>query len=261
MTLCMRMERWLFAHHEPDTQGLYVAVEKVAPLLPSPASHPHPRGSHSARAWLGGSWIPFVVRDSLGRLSRLWLCGPLFPQRREGGEKIERERAKGRWGTGEVCGGGGYQKRVKTQTALLTSSPIEGEDEREKGTWTRWSKIQNEIRQKCHPPTPPQKKNTFPPLRHRCYLHLRRLISSTPPYPFPPSAYVWALLFSSITSFCPLPHPSSPSSHPAPLLYTHSIIWETRLREMSGVGAIIIITSFRYSLSYSCLYGKQTFKS
>lgn len=40
-------------------------------------------------------------------------------------------------GRGGVCVGGEYQKRVKTQTALLTSSPIEGEDEREKGTWTR----------------------------------------------------------------------------------------------------------------------------
>lgn len=68
-------------------------------------------------------------------------------------------------------------------------------------------------------------------------------------------------LFSSITSFCPPPHPSSPPSHPPPLLYTHSIIWETRLREMSGVGAIIIITSFRYTVSYSSPYRKQTFES
>lgn len=55
--------------------------------------------------------------------------------------------------------------------------------------------------------------------------------------------YVSSLL-SSITSFCPPPHPSSPAPHPPPLLYTHSIIRETRLREMSGVGAIIITTSF-----------------
>lgn len=29
--------------------------------LPSSASHPHPRGSHSTQAWLGGSWSSFVL--------------------------------------------------------------------------------------------------------------------------------------------------------------------------------------------------------
>lgn len=60
-----------------------------------------------------------------------------------------------------------------------------------------------------------------------------------------------------------LPSPlfPSPPFHPLPLLYTHSIIWETRLREMSGVRAIIIITSFRRTVNYSAPYRKHTFKS
>lgn len=48
------------AHRELDTQALYA---EGGPL-PSSASHPHPRGSHSAQAWLGGSWSSFVVGDS-----------------------------------------------------------------------------------------------------------------------------------------------------------------------------------------------------
>lgn len=148
--------------------------------------------------------------------------------------------------------GGGVARKSLDTDGLVKRHPREGEDEREKETEKRRSKRENEFRRKT--------KNL---LRHRCY---------SQPHPAPPSLFLHSRLscpsicpcgsslFSSITSFCLPPSCSSNSSHPLPLLYTRSIIWETRLRAMSRVRAIIIIASFRCTVNYSPPYRKQTFK-
>lgn len=139
---------------------------------------------------------------------------------------------------------------------MLTSTPKEGEDEREKETGKRQSKSENESSRKPKNVPSVTSPLLFPSSfssSSSLFLYSSLSVPSICPYV--------SSLFSSTTGFCPPPHPSSPPSHPPPLLYTHSIIWETRLREMSGVGAIIIIISFRYTVSYSPPYRKQTFKS
>lgn len=51
------------AHREPDTQALYVAEWRVAPFPPRLLIHT-PETSIQPRPGWGGSWSPFVVRDS-----------------------------------------------------------------------------------------------------------------------------------------------------------------------------------------------------
>lgn len=92
--------------------------------LPSSASHPHPRGSHSAWVRLGGKLELLCSGGFLGeavKAATVWAF--ISPEKRRR-EKRHRERARGRWGE--------YQKRVWTQTALLTGTPREEEDERER---------------------------------------------------------------------------------------------------------------------------------
>lgn len=177
--------------------------------LPLSAAHPHPSISHSARARLGGKSDLFCHGEFLGELvkaSTVWAF--ISVERRRG------RKERWRW-------------RRLTEEGLDTASLVRqqpqrviecGKERKQKSTLM----MKQVERQKKVPPG----------LRHQCFSP-----PSTPPYPLPPSG---SMLFRSITSFCPHPHPSSLDSHPLPLHYMHSIKRETRLREMSRVGTIII---------------------
>lgn len=92
------------AHREPNTQALYVAGVEGGLFPPRLLIHT-PRGSHSARAWLGGSWSSFVVKGFLGeavKAATVWAF--ISPEKRRGGEKIEGE---GKRETGSEGGEGG----------------------------------------------------------------------------------------------------------------------------------------------------------
>lgn len=200
--------------------------------LPFSASHPHPRVSHSAQAWLGGSLELFCSGGFLGEIVKavtVWAF--ISPEKRRG----RKDRGKGQEGDG-----GEYQRRVWTQTALLTSTRRGWEGERK---MKKAKKKREWIEQKAKKKTISSVTSPllFPSFFSSSSLFLDSSLSAPSIWPYVSS------LFSSITSFCPPPHPSSPAPRPPPLLYTHSIIGETRLREMSGVGAIIITTSFRYT--------------
>lgn len=210
--------------------------------LPSSASHPHPRGSHSARVWLGGSWSSFVVGNLRGGCQGCNCVALYFPREEKEGEKIARE---GKWEMG------GVPKKSLDTDCLVNQHPERGRGWEGEETGKRRSKRENELRRKT--------KN--PPL-------LRHPTSSCSSLSFPLLLPILSLHLSMCkltlqfnNKLLPSPSSSSNPSHPLPLLYTHSIIWETRLRAMSGVRAIIIITSFCYTVNYSPPYRKQTFKS
>lgn len=173
---------------------------------------------------------------------------------------ISPEKGRGRKdrGRGQEGDGGEHQRGVWTQTALLTGTPKEGEDERErKNAVKRPRKRENDSNRK------PKKKNPTPELRHPVYFH---------PFSLPPLSLdsslslpsIWpdaSSLLSSITSFCPPPHPSSPASHPPPLLYTHSIIGGDQAKRDVWGWSDHYHHLFPLHVSYGSPYRKQTFKS
>ena len=173
--------------------------------------------------------------------------GLYFPREEKGGEKTEGEGKRRR---------GEYQRRVWTQTALLTSSPKEGKSKREKETGKRQSKSKNLSN---------RKPKNFPS------------VTSTLLFPssFCSSSFSFALrlpIRPLHLSMCKLtlqlnnmllPSPSpflAPFSPSAITLHTFHYLGDQAKRDV-WVGAIIIITSFCYTVSYSPLYRKQTFKS
>lgn len=176
--------------------------------LPSSASHPHPRDFHSARAWLGGKLELFCSEGFLGEaVKALTVWAFISPEKRRG--RIDRgKRASGIWGLG------GTKESLDTDS-LVSWSPQRGVGWEGKETWKKQSKSKNELSKKpqnlpCV--TSPQSfASAFP-------LFLHSSLSA------PSICFCVSSLFSSITCLCPPPHPASPSFHPSPLLYTHSII-------------------------------------
>lgn len=148
--------------------------------------------------------------------------GLYFP-REEKGEKRYRERARGRR---EEREGGEYQRRVWTQTALLTGTPKEREDEREKATGKRRSKSENESSRKA--------KN-FPSLTSPLLFPSSSSLSLYSSLSVPSICPCVSSPFSSITSFCPPPHPSSPPSHPSAItLHTFHYLGDQAKRDVWG---------------------------
>lgn len=121
------------AHREPNTQALYVAVWRVAPSPPCFSSTPQSLTFSPGLA--GGKLKLFCSGGFLGEIVKaVYVRAFISPEKRRG--------------RGQEGDEGEYQRRVETQTALLASTPEEGEDEREKETWESPRKSETESSRK-----------------------------------------------------------------------------------------------------------------
>lgn len=121
------------AHHESNTQALYVAGWRVAPSLLCFSSTPQSLTFSPGLA--GGKLKLFCSGGFLGEIVKaVYVWAFISPEKRRG--------------RGQEGDEGEYQRRVWTQTSLLTSTPKEGEDEREKETGERPRKSESESSRK-----------------------------------------------------------------------------------------------------------------
>ena len=177
-------------HREPDTQVLYSVMWRVAPSSLCFSSTTQRLPFNPGLAW-GKLELFCSGRLLAGAVKAVTVWAFIWPEKRKGKRDRGRGRRRGKEGPGWEERN---QRRVWTQTALLTGTPKEGEDEKEEETG------QDELKARTNLT---KSQETSLQLRHCCYSH-------TPPS-LSLSFFLSALsispsissLFSSITSFLP----------------------------------------------------------